>query len=431
MDSAEDFNEHASDYPLLQVSSSWPGEQTELLMIIPKIPATLSLLGSICIIMEVLADHREKNGSVHQRLLLGMSSADVFFSLSWALTTWPSPKEDTIMPFAIGNTQTCTFQGTILQFGNVATPMYNAAIAFCYMLRIRYNWSDSRLRVIEPWIHTFILTVAATTSLMGIPLRLYNNTFFVCWISDYPVGCRQSYTLGPGEESNCIRGDNATLYVMAFLNVWLWSSFAVIIFSMHSMYAYVKSAERASIYYRRQSLIRPVLKEKRADAEASSPQRLIRRQRWVGEKEIWSRMTKTRKLLSQALWYTLAYFFTEIPDSICTTLYYNFRYSSFWLLLITYLLNPAQGFVNFMVFTRLRPQPLHYRASRLLESILFWRQCRSMRISCFDFDVESEVNKVSQTNEELNGDLDQTADISDIDIHLEFSSKEFAPQNSD
>jgi len=54
-----------------------------------------------------------------------------------------------------------------------------------------------------------------------------------------------------------------------------------------------------------------------------------------------------------------------------------------------------------------------------------------MRISCFDSDVESEVNKVSQTNEELNGDLDQTADISDIDIHLEFSSKEFAPQNSD
>jgi len=178
--------------------------------IVPKFSAMMSLLGSGCIISEVYADHKRKKSSVVKRILFGMSITDLCMSGAWIFTTWPSPVE-TPVAFAAGNTQTCVAQATFLQFGNCATPIYNGSLAVAYFLKVKYNVHESDLRKIEYLFHIPPLLIAASTTIASLPMTLYNNNLYVCWIAEYPLGCNQSYN-HPPEERDCIRGDNATIY---------------------------------------------------------------------------------------------------------------------------------------------------------------------------------------------------------------------------
>jgi len=390
-----------------------PYSQAVAMSVVPKISATLSLIGSTCIVMEVLADHRAVTGNVVKRILLGMSACDLFMSFAWILSTWPSPAEDTIEPFAIGNRQTCTFQGIFLQFGNCATPMYNGALALCYMLKVRYNWKETRLEFLERWIHFFILGIAGGTSLVSLPLTLYNNHMYACWIAEYPLGCKQSYMLNPGEVTDCIRGDNATIYAFAFLNIWIWLSYAVILFSMAMMYQHVSQTERASIFYRRRASMMRIQshqsknKNEQTNRVSFSSYLFFNKIESEEEKAIRARMTKTNSLARQAWWYVGAYFLTEIPDTFCSSMFAAVGFYNFWVYIVSYFLNPGQGFANFLVFARTRPE-MHYPLSRAMKRIFFFQECTTWRRNSL---AKTEDLNVTYQNGEL--------DIDDLELQMD------------
>lgn len=86
--------------------------------IVPKFAAVLSLLGSSCIIAEVVKDHRSNRGSKPIcRLLLAMSVSDMFISVGWFLTTWASPADTPYTWQAAGTVGTCELQGFLHQLG--------------------------------------------------------------------------------------------------------------------------------------------------------------------------------------------------------------------------------------------------------------------------------------------------------------------------
>ena len=354
--------------------------QAVALAIIPKIPGALSCIGSTLVFMEVLADHKAGKGNVIKRILLGMSATELCMSISWVLSTWPSPALDSHAMFAIGNHQTCTAQGAFLQFGACATPVYNGALALCYMLTIRYGWNEARLQSLEWWIHGFVWFLAGGTTIASVMLNLFNNYIVICWISEHPLKCRQSYTLLPGEDSDCIRGDNSAIYAFAFLNIWIWLTYLTILISMACIYNYVSHTERASLYSRRRvsmMKIRLRNKNKSKPQEGHNAQRRygVLTKMWssherVEEQAIRARMTKTKSMARQAWWYVGAYFLTQIPDTICTTLLTSTGFFNYWLFLFTYTLNPGQGLANFLVFIRTRDE-LNYCASRWVKRVAF------------------------------------------------------------
>jgi MFS family permease len=172
----------------------------------PLIFGLFSAMGSYVILREVTVDQRQRRGKVIPRILMGLSVADMFFSLAYMMSTFASPSELTYRWGTIGNQQTCTTQGFFIILGYVASPLYNAALSIFYALSMRYK-TDQELSRYEPWVHCAIWTIALTMSSIPLPLQMYNNLYEACWVASAPLECWNV------EGIPCTRGEGASAYL--------------------------------------------------------------------------------------------------------------------------------------------------------------------------------------------------------------------------
>jgi hypothetical protein len=73
---------------------------------------------------------------------------------------------------ASGNHGTCAASGFLTQF-IVSSPLYNATLAFYYLLMVRYNWKERDLVKIEPIIHGIPLCFGLGTAIAAAVLDVY------------------------------------------------------------------------------------------------------------------------------------------------------------------------------------------------------------------------------------------------------------------
>mmetsp|Transcript_9157 Transcript_9157/g.25765 ORF Transcript_9157/g.25765 Transcript_9157/m.25765 type:complete len:312 (-) Transcript_9157:70-1005(-) len=83
---------------------------------------------------------------------------------------------------ASGNDQTCLAQAFLVQF-SLAAPVYNASLALCYVLIVKCGWNETKLKKLSLYLHLAPLVLGLGTAIAGIPLNLYGNASFLCWIS--------------------------------------------------------------------------------------------------------------------------------------------------------------------------------------------------------------------------------------------------------
>lgn len=204
--------------------------QRRALAILPKPTGVLSTIGSSLIVLSVLRDVK-KRSRIHNRLVAGMSLADICISFGTCLSTWPIPEDSGAM-FAVGTEQTCIVQGFVIQMG-IATTLYNAVLSIYYLLLLFLGYNESQVRRIEPFMHLFPWAWGLCTGIMGIPLELYNNANLWCWIASYPAGC-------VGEE--CIRNPDADFYRWTFFYGPLWSGALFVTISMFLVLARILQA---------------------------------------------------------------------------------------------------------------------------------------------------------------------------------------------
>jgi glucan phosphoethanolaminetransferase (alkaline phosphatase superfamily) len=172
-----------------------PGEKA--IAIIPKFTSSLSLIGSLWIIVDI-ARQRTKWKRTYERLVLGMSLGDVVYSFGTFLSTWPIPVGSPFVWAAMGNTQTCEAQGFIIQFGGIFE-LYNAFLAVYYLLTLKYRLKRHQILNFEKAAHIFVLSVSTITSFAGLFLNLYNNADGKCGLSDFfesrpYILCAPTYT---------------------------------------------------------------------------------------------------------------------------------------------------------------------------------------------------------------------------------------------
>lgn len=199
----------------------WNRSQQIALAVVPKFSSIFSLCGSLWIIIDVLGTKSKRSHPYH-RLLAAMGFYDVAESIGNFMSTWPIPAEGSGVDqvWNIGTTQTCTFQGFFLTF-SVAVPIYNALLAFYYMLVVNHNVSDQTLqKYVEPSFHGIAFFWAFGTAFTSSVMGLINDASLWCWIAPYPSDCLDSWRYG--EEGNCVRGDNAWIYRWAFYFAPLW-----------------------------------------------------------------------------------------------------------------------------------------------------------------------------------------------------------------
>lgn len=300
------------------------------LAVIPHITGVLSLLGSTFIVVDVV---RLKFKSVYHRLLFGLAISDIIASVGLSLSTWPIPEESTYAWGAIGNIQSCEFQGFLIQIG-LATTLYNAFLSIYYVLLVRFNWrAESRqMKTFEEVAHSLAVLLGLGTAVASLVLNLYNDANLFCWIAPHPLDCENSITAEDGV-GTCVRGDNAWVYRMSFYFSWLWASAIVVTLSMgilcHAVYQQSKKMDRY-----------------RQEGESTNS---------------WRRM---RSVTVQSSLYILAFVVTALPVSVARIMQakYNCTSTFFPLSLTTVTFFPLQGFWNALIY--IRPRYLRYKEKR-------------------------------------------------------------------
>lgn len=228
--------------------------------ILPKFTAALSIFGSsvVCILgyrnlrrsnisNTVSLDASRNHKLTYHRLLIGLSVCDLSASAAWFFTTWPIPRGTPNVFGAVGNPYTCTAQAFFAQF-SLSAVMYNGALAFYYYLMIVREWTASDILKVEPWFHLHAFIWGIGTAVASLFLTLFNEVGWDCWISAYPLGCKESWK--NNGSTTCTRGDNGSLYQWGFYYVPLWSVIVAVTFFMTSVYWKIKLQERRMNRYR-------------------------------------------------------------------------------------------------------------------------------------------------------------------------------------
>ena len=156
-----------------------------LLCVLQKIPASLSVIGSSCIVSSVFRSNENK-ANIQQRIVGGMSIMDTLGALTWLTTNFWLPMSYEFYPATIGNDLSCNIHGFLIQVFDTSSVLYNGGLSLYYLLVIRYGWSDTKLRKIEKWFHFVPLAFAIITAIVPAAFKLYSPANWNCWIAtDY------------------------------------------------------------------------------------------------------------------------------------------------------------------------------------------------------------------------------------------------------
>ena len=215
--------------------------KSKALAIVPKVTGMISFIASGYVVWHIL-HHQRRRALTKNRILVGISIHDMISAFfGFFLSTWPVPAETWLVYGASGTTRSCTMQGFFFHAGISASPLYHASLSSVYVLNIVFELSNDRIaRRAEPLLHAFPILFAWGTAIAGLPLKLYNpadRIGFFCYIAEYPTYCSL--------RDSCERGENARVYLWAFLLVWIFIVFVYMAICMLLIYHKVLSVERA------------------------------------------------------------------------------------------------------------------------------------------------------------------------------------------
>uniref|UniRef100_A0A7S2XK93 G-protein coupled receptors family 2 profile 2 domain-containing protein n=2 Tax=Attheya septentrionalis TaxID=420275 RepID=A0A7S2XK93_9STRA len=302
--------------------------QSNALAIVPKFTAFLSFFGSATIITEVLYFDRQKLHKAYHRLILVMAIFDLFGSTGKFLSSWPIPRDIEGVSFAVGTTQSCAFQGFIIQVG-VGEPMMTMCLSIYFFLVCHQSWSEDKIRKrAEPFFYAFAILLALITSITSLALDLFNFSGIWCWIAASPAGCRQAWE--NDGVSTCDRGKNSGIFEWAFYYAWIWFAIVFVMVLMILLYMKVRKLETANLEHRFVSM------------EMNHNDRNKHR-------------SKSKKVATQGLLFVGSLYLTWMFPTI-NRIWGEAATGEvpFGIVLMHALLSPSQGFWNYLVYARPR-----------------------------------------------------------------------------
>jgi len=334
-------------------------------------------------------ERKTLKNSAYYRLMLSMSTSDFIVSIAWFCTTWPIPKDDTVLDNPservygnIGTPQTCTAQAFFIQLG-IITPFYNAILSLYYYLTIRREWKEEDFKwKVEILGHVVAISFGLGTSIAGLIMKLFNNSVVWCWIAPYPSGCGS----GPDQEP-CVRGKNSAVLRWAFYYGPLWVMIFLVAFFMSLVYIYVKSldtkmdkytnnirqnAARASIEFqspeneprpgRRDSFERPVNGSARQRPSLLARTFSTIKMETLTEQRRQKRNERSKAVAHQGLFYAGTFAGVWLFGTIVRGMQLANRKPPWPIIFLFAVFTPSQGFFNFLVY--IRPRMIKYFAMK-------------------------------------------------------------------
>ena len=99
-----------------------------------------------------------------------LSSTDIFLSFFGPfLGTWVMPRGSQV--FAVGSNFACSIAGFFTTMTTPMTPLYNCSLATFYLLKLRFNWNDRKIKAIEKWLLFVPCTVGLISSITAAVVK--------------------------------------------------------------------------------------------------------------------------------------------------------------------------------------------------------------------------------------------------------------------
>jgi hypothetical protein len=214
--------------------------------VLSRISAGIGLVAAVGIIVETYVDHNAGGSTTNYAtitrilFLLAMCLAIINAMLMIGATA----ADKLMQPAewgAMGTMATCNAQGVICTFASMATFALDVFLSIAYVLIIRYNWSPSRLRRLETYMHATVWPIALTLAVPPLFLELYNPGLGFCYPHAAPLNCI---------EDECIRGQQLTGFIFGSLMMLVLAADVLLsIACMISIYLHAKRLEARNDLY--------------------------------------------------------------------------------------------------------------------------------------------------------------------------------------
>ena len=336
----------------------------------------MTVLGSGYIIQDVVKDEARRKRTKN-KIMLFMSICDFLHAFDNSVLGPAMVPKGIGVPGAAGNHFTCDVQGFVAYATGAASGMYNVSLALCYLLMVRYEYSDEQLRALEPYFLRIPLFLSLLMAITGLPFGIYNLHRMACFINTSPLDCDHM-----GSPVECERGELYN-YWYTISSVFIGLGTCVIVFCMVKMYTAVLQQERNGDRFRfsavllgcstsrfsatinrhststagaassRTSTTTSLRSESRQESTIRSSGSSIGRRHSFTDRILVPRRDLSNTMRSQGLWYSGAFLFTFFP----IFLYFLWPVQPiYFFVLITFHLI---GFTNAVIYVR--PRFLKFR----------------------------------------------------------------------
>jgi hypothetical protein len=143
---------------------------------------TLSLVGSLIILVSILFKKKKVRWSPYNQIVMSISLFDCCSSIGYIFGSALTPAEVGIYG-SIGNEQTCGFQAFLFQIG-IASIYYNLVLSVYFVMIVKYRWNARKLKRVQWWVHGAVCGVALIMAFAVIPFATPDWRW--CYVSRPP-----------------------------------------------------------------------------------------------------------------------------------------------------------------------------------------------------------------------------------------------------
>jgi len=173
-------------------------------VVLNMVLGSISALASILVLM-IIFQSSVKFTSAYHRIMALISTFDILFSLSFALSTLPIPKS--LVPYrgpTLGTYGTCTAQAISLNIGGSVSIDATLCLVWYYVCVALRVSEDKIMKVYIPIFFTYIILIAIISSVIGHEYGLWNIQHWSphCGPSPIPSSCWNEN--GPPDGVDCL-----------------------------------------------------------------------------------------------------------------------------------------------------------------------------------------------------------------------------------
>ena len=279
---------------------------------------------------------------VYNRQMIVLSVADLIFSTSALLQPWLSTPESTL-PSSMGTTASCTAVGFMGFHSSMSVALSNCTLSLYFLLRVAYGWQDKAIarRLEYP---AYALAIFGPL-ILGIPAVITKSInpehiMKACWVDASPKGC-----VDPNNDIECIRGSFWSVNIIGNAAIFLVFCISMLCFcATYKVYRSVSDRIRASTNY---------------SFHGVSNENMTRRLNDVSTQAILYSLVYLNTFawpILMVIAYTVVLPHEIGGGSSSNTDDHNQSPDIFWVEFLVALFYPIQGFLNFIVYSRLNLQ---------------------------------------------------------------------------